>query len=94
MSTMESASAKKLPACKNLPVLRRNDKQTQASNDVKFLQKQLNLYRSKDINIDGFFGKKTEDAVKDFQANSGDYSGAIDGIVGPRTWNALGICNL
>ena len=36
--------------------------------------------------IDGAFGPKTDAAVHDFQSSNGL---AIDGEVGPQTWNAL-----
>ncbi|MFO0560845.1 MAG: peptidoglycan-binding domain-containing protein [Polyangiales bacterium] len=40
-----------------------------------------------DIEVDGIFGEDTESAVVDFQSNNGLDA---DGIVGPRTWRALG----
>jgi peptidoglycan hydrolase-like protein with peptidoglycan-binding domain len=47
---------------------------------------------------DGIFGAQTETAVKEFQANyvlvseedQAEYHLEIDGIVGPKTWAALG----
>lgn len=50
--------------------------------EVKILQKALNVYP------DGDFGPKTEAAVKAFQKSKGL---TPDGIVGPKTWIALGI---
>lgn len=50
------------------------------SNNVKRLQRKLNL------NADGTFGPKTENAVKEFQKKNGL---KIDGIVGPITWNKI-----
>ena len=38
------------------------------------------------IPVDGVFSKKTEDAVKAFQADRGL---TVDGIVGPKTWAKL-----
>jgi hypothetical protein len=40
------------------------------------------------IKVDGDFGPKTEDAVKKFQKEKGL---TADGIVGAKTWNAMGI---
>lgn len=48
--------------------------------EVKQLQQKLNLY------VDGIFGVLTEEAVKAFQKSKGL---TADGIVGPKTWNAL-----
>lgn len=49
--------------------------------DVKYLQSLLSLH------VDGIFGPVTEDAVKNFQSEN---SLAPDGIVGSKTWAALG----
>jgi len=49
--------------------------------DVKLLQEALNNHGYK-LTVDGIFGKKTEDAVKDFQSKNGLKA---DGIVGPKT---------
>ena len=50
--------------------------------DVKELQEFL------DLQADGIFGKGTEAAVKQWQSSNGL---AADGIVGPATWDAMGI---
>lgn len=50
--------------------------------DVKVLQSKLNLIQ------DGIFGPITEEAVKEFQKTAGL---TVDGIVGPKTWDKLGI---
>ena len=46
---------------------------------------------SKGLAVDGDFGPKTETAVRDFQAavHADVPSMAVDGIVGPMTWQAL-----
>ena len=51
--------------------------------EVKILQKALNI-----TPVDGDFGAKTEAVVKAFQKSKGLVA---DGIVGTKTWNALGI---
>lgn len=58
------------------PVLRRGSKGA----DVRHLQSILLVI------VDGDFGPNTERAVRDFQAKN---KLAVDGIVGPRTWEAL-----
>ena len=50
--------------------------------DVKTLQGKLNLAQ------DGIFGPITEEAVRDFQKRKGL---TVDGIVGAKTWAALGV---
>jgi hypothetical protein len=50
--------------------------------EVKELQEFLN------IGADGIFGKGTEASVKKWQANNGL---TADGIVGPATWDAMGL---
>lgn len=52
---------------------------------VKYLQEILNYYGYK-LKVDGDFGKKTEQAVKQFQKSR---KLTVDGIVGPKTWSAL-----
>lgn len=56
--------------------------------DVKTLQTKLNEFMPYGLAVDGIFGTKTEQAVKDFQYHKGL---DIDGIVGPKTWSALGV---
>lgn len=51
---------------------------------VKLLQRHLN------VTADGDFGPKTEAAVKEFQKKKGLEA---DGIVGEKTWKALGVAN-
>ena len=53
-------------------------------NEVKELQEFLG------IKADGVFGSGTEAAVKKWQSNNGLVS---DGIVGPATWDAMGIAS-
>ena len=53
-------------------------------NEVKELQEFLG------IKADGDFGSKTEKAVKEWQRKNGLVA---DGIVGPATWNAMGIAS-
>lgn len=50
--------------------------------EVKELQEFL------EVGADGIFGKGTEKAVKDWQSKNGLVA---DGIVGPATWDAMGI---
>lgn len=57
-------------------IIRLNDK----GDNVVALQELLN------IQADGFFGDKTEMAVKEFQINNGLI---VDGIVGDKTWEAI-----
>jgi len=53
--------------------------------EVKLLQEFLN------IGNDGIFGKGTEAAVKSWQS---DNRLTVDGIVGPKTWSAMGLDEL
>ena len=64
------------------PTLRRGSK----GNSVKYLQYKLlsKLYNPGDI--DGAFGAKVENAVRQFQKSNGL---SVDGIVGPKTWARL-----
>ena len=43
-------------------------------------------HRGADIVVDGDFGEQTQGAVRDFQKSKGL---TVDGVVGPRTWQAL-----
>ena len=89
---MQTLDREQLTPCHRMPVLRRDDKQKTSLEAVKVLQKRLQHYGFTSLKADGFFGKKTEDAVKDFQGRSHDPSFPVDGIVGPLTWEALGAC--
>lgn len=52
--------------------------------DVKTLQRALNLLD------DGIFGVLTDEAVREFQKAN---KLSVDGIVGSKTWAALGVCS-
>ena len=55
-------------------------------NAVRRLQRALRRMPDLDLVVDGQFGPKTEDAVKQFQQGAGL---VMDGVVGPLTWAAL-----
>lgn len=58
---------------------------------VKLLQETLNELpagAALDLKVDGIFGAETEKAVRQFQADKGL---TVDGVVGPKTWKALGV---
>lgn len=61
---------------------------------VVYLQGQLNLMKQRlglsfaKLRADGIFGPQTLYAVKDFQVTR---NLVVDGIVGPKTWQALGV---
>lgn len=78
------AAGVKFNSAKNIPTLRRSN----SGDEVADLQALLNAMYGADLEIDGVFGAKTEAAVKTFQKAHGLYA---DGIVGPKTWAALGI---
>lgn len=69
------------PILNNKPVLKRGSK-----GELVELLQELLVVRGYIIVIDGDFGPKTEEAVKDFQNKQ---HLTVDGIVGPMTWNAL-----
>ena len=69
---------------KNTPTLRRGS----VGETVEELQALLNAKHGTELEIDGSFGKATETAVKAFQQAHGL---TVDGIVGPKTWAALGV---
>ncbi len=86
---MQTSTTLPVPAlCERMPILRRVDCQTTATEAVKFLQRRLNDYGFHLI-LDGFFGPTTEAAVRSFQERTGIQ---VDTIVGPQTWHALGAC--
>ena len=53
---------------------------------VLTIQALLNGFIGSDLDIDGIFGSKTEQAVKDYQ-DARDLT--VDGIVGSETWNRI-----
>lgn len=57
---------------------------------VIWLQTLLNR-RGANLLVDGDFGKKTDAAVRDFQRRHINAVGIADGLVGPKTWAALGV---
>lgn len=69
---------------KNTPTLRKGNE----GELVKKLQSRLNDLTGAGLNVDGKFGTKTESAVIHFQELNNLHA---DGIVGPKTWAALGI---
>lgn len=68
----------------NIPTLRKGV----SGEDVLDLQMLLNAKYGFNLDLDGNFGKATEAAVKEFQKQHGL---TVDGIVGPKTWKALGV---
>lgn len=56
-------------------------------NNVRLVQSRLKQWGYYDGEVDGIFGTATSQAVKRFQAKNGL---TPDGLVGPRTWAALG----
>ena len=74
----EDAAADTLPVD---ALLRRGDRDS----DVKELQRALGTV-GYDLEIDGIFGRITQECVKSFQATHGLVR---DGVVGPLTWAAL-----
>ncbi len=68
---------------KSMRTIRRGDKGL----EVVALQKRL-VELGNDLDIDGVFGQKTENALRMFQASNGL---TVDGICGAKTWAALGV---
>lgn len=67
----------------NLPTLRRGS----WGENVKRVQSLLNAEIGAGLVVDGLYGEATEEAVKKYQKAHGL---TADGIVGPKTWAALG----
>lgn len=63
-------------------------KQGSKGDEVKELQRLLNAKKNYGIAVDGIFGIATKTAVENFQFAEGL---TVDGIVGPKTWAALGV---
>jgi hypothetical protein len=78
--TQKEKPQEQAPAAR--PKLRRKDR----GPAVELLQQRLNANGAA-IEIDGVFGEATENAVKAFQTAK---QLEVDGIVGPKTWEALG----
>lgn len=53
---------------------------------VKTIQALLNGFIGSNLSIDGIFGSKTEQGVKDYQKSRGL---TVDGVVGAETWNKI-----
>lgn len=70
----------------SLPTLRRGSR----GDHVRVLQTVLNNRAGQRLAVDGDFGPSTEAAVKNLQRFFGL---SVDGVVGPRTWNAVQIIN-
>jgi peptidoglycan hydrolase-like protein with peptidoglycan-binding domain len=89
-----SANAVEVPSTHcPMPLLRRNDHQKKPNRSVKVLQRRLREYNIL-VKVDGFFGKKTEDAVIEYQQRGSDHDPEVrvDGIVGKDTWSMLLVC--
>ncbi|MBD2056976.1 family 10 glycosylhydrolase [Oculatella sp. FACHB-28] len=61
---------------------------------IQVLLKKLNVVKYDPGEVDGIFGKKTEDAVKAFQKAQGFSPSLVDGKVGIQTLGKLGVANL
>lgn len=77
--------AKPVPAPQQPPTLRKGA----TGPWVVTLQKALTAAGHR-TTADGQFGPRTEAAVRAFQTAQRGNAGPVDGIVGPRTWKALG----
>lgn len=82
-----NATRIELPSCRYFPLLQRNDSVTK-NEDVRYLQRLLNVSGAS-LNTDGSFCPKTQQAVISFQQQK---QIVADGMVGPKTWNKLGVC--
>lgn len=69
-----------------LPEVQQTVRKGNRGTDVTYLQQRLTEKGYSVGAIDGVFGPKTLEAVKEFQVDSGL---AVDGVVGAKTWAAL-----
>lgn len=85
---------KSAPAA-SVPELTRNLKLTDPmmrGDDVRQAQERLEKHLAQPGKIDGVFGNSTKEAVIRFQQarkNEGRDIGAVDGVIGPKTWKIL-----
>lgn len=79
----------------SIPELKRNLKLTDPmmrGDDVRQAQERLEKHLAQPGKIDGVFGNSTKEAVMRFQQarkNEGRDIGAVDGVIGPKTWAIL-----
>ena len=87
--------AEKSAPAASIPELTRNLKLTSPmmrGDDVRQAQERLEKHLAQPGRIDGVFGNSTKEAVIRFQQarkNEGRDIGAVDGVIGPKTWAIL-----
>jgi peptidoglycan hydrolase-like protein with peptidoglycan-binding domain len=91
MSLILSEAALIIAICPPRPVVMPNPGQPtikpgDTGEAVRRLQRALRRTPNLGLSVSGEFDSPTETAVKEFQESAGL---AVDGIVGPQTWNAL-----
>lgn len=79
-----TAPAKPVSAKKRQTLSRTRN--THMTEDIKYLQTALKVQGLYPYRVDGDFGPKTEEAVKQFQRRN---RLKVDGWVGPQTWNKI-----
>jgi peptidoglycan hydrolase-like protein with peptidoglycan-binding domain len=84
LGMMEAKAVEAVAKTVPMEMLRKGSK----GDAVEALQKKLLAMGINPGSVDGIFGSKTEDAVKRFQERK---ELTVDGIVGPKTFGALGI---
>lgn len=82
-NSYEGYSICRVPGSVNLPILKKSGIHSTWNS---LLQMILNCCFSASLSIDGYFGDKTEAAVKALQQ---EHKIDIDGIVGTQTWTIL-----